>query len=292
MVSEKEFDNLLIVLGKRLDQDSLTPEGISRVEALAEIVKNQDMSTTIVAFSGGITAGQSQSEASAMVSYFHTLVTNTDIERIGAILIEDASTNTVENVQLLAKKLTESGIVSDSGRPINVTLLSNDYHLYRVFTVQRLLEQQGLLKYLVQCCQQAGLSIQLSYEPNQHVFVPYPNQSTAGRIFTLFDQLTIYRVYLQGAVAGVFSTSLAELVAEPLHIALVSLEKLEVLAQRNPTDFRLLLTQLPTIRELIEITAKITDPEKLAEPLSQLDGVLTHLNRYLDPELSDQKRYL
>lgn len=261
MVSEKEFDNLLIVLGKRLNQDTLTPEGISRVEALAEIVKNQDMSTTIVAFCGGITAGQSQSEAIAMVSHFHTLVREADIKGIGAILVEDASTNTVENIQLLAKKLTESGIVTDSSRPINVTLLSNDYHLYRVFTVQRLLNQQGLLKYLIECCKQAGLSIQLSHEPSQHVFVPYPNQSTAGRIFTLFDQLTIYRVYLQGVVAGVFSAPIAELVTEPLHIALASLEELEVLAQRYPKEFRLLLTQLPTIRELIETTAKTTDPQ-------------------------------
>ncbi|GAL32302.1 hypothetical protein JCM19240_5733 [Vibrio maritimus] len=284
MVSEKEFDNLLIVLGKRLNQDSLTPEGVSRVEALAEIVKHQNMSNTIVAFCGGITEGQSRSEAEAMLEHFQRLVTESDIQGIGAILVEDASTNTVENIQLLAKELTESGIVPPGSRPIKVTLLSNDYHLYRVFTVQRLLEQQGLLKYLVQCCQQAGLAIKLSYEPRQHVFVPYPHEEIQGRLFVLFDRLTIYRVYLQGVVAGVFSEPPSELATEPYRIALVSLDALEKQIDNSSGLFTPLYEQLPIIRELIEATVHLTDGKPLVHPLTKLDKLLTHLNRYLDPE--------
>ncbi|MGR5499932.1 YdcF family protein [Vibrio sp. DNB22_10_4] len=288
MVSEKEFDNLLIVLGKRLNQDTLTLEGESRVEALAEIVKNQDMSTTIVAFCGGITEGQSRSEAAAMLEYFQRLVTETDIQEMGAILVEDASTNTVENIQLLAKELTESGIVPPGSRPIRVTLLSNDYHLYRVFTVQRLLDQQGLLKYLVQCCQQAGLAIQLSYDPLQHVFVPYPHKETQGNLFVLFDRLTIYRVYLQGAVTGVFSEPLSELAAEPYRIALASLEALDKQVDHTSGLFTPLYEQLPTIRQFVEATVQLTEPKSLALPLAELDKLLTNLNRYLDPEQAQQ----
>lgn len=288
MVSEKEFDNLLIVLGKRLHQNTLTLEGVSRVEALAEIVKHQDLSSTIVAFCGGITAGQSRSEAAAMLEYFQRLVTEDVIQRVGAILVEDASTNTVENIQLLAKELTESGLVPAGSPPIQITLLSNDYHLYRVFTVQRLLDQQGLLKYLVQCCEQAGLAIQLSYDPNQHVFVPYPHQTSRGRIFVLLDRLTIYRVYLQGVVAGVFCESLSELVVEPLCIALSSLEELEQLADENVATLPMLSQTLMTIRKLIETTAEVTDPAVLAIPLARLDTLLTGLNRSLDPEQNDR----
>jgi hypothetical protein len=284
MVSEKEFDNLLIVLGKRLNQDTLTLEGVSRIEALADIVKHQDMSTTIVAFCGGITEGQSRSEAAAMLEHFQGLVTEIDIQGIGAILVEDASTNTVENIQLLAKELTESGIVPPGSRPIDVTLLSNDYHLYRVFTVQRLLDQQGLLKYLIQCCQQAGLAIKLSYDPHQHVFVPYPHKEAQGELFVLFDRLTIYRVYLQGAVAGVFSEPLSELVKEPYRIAQASLEALENQVDKSCGLFNALCEQLATIRELVETTAQLTDPNSLALPLAKLDELLTQLNRSLDPE--------
>jgi hypothetical protein len=284
MVSEKEFDNLLIVLGKRLNQDTLTLEGESRVEALAEIVKNQDMSTTIVAFCGGITEGQSRSEAAAMLEHFQYLVTEADIQGIGAMLVEDASTNTVENIQLLAKELTESGIVPRGSRPINVTLLSNDYHLYRVFTVQRLLDQQGLLKYLVQTCQQAGLAIDLSYDIEKHVFVSYPHQDTRGRLFVLFDRLTIYRVYLQGAVAQAFFVPLRDLVAEPYRIAMKSLEELERLVQRRSDIAVPGREELVTIRKLIEMTSTITKPEALVNPLAELDTLLTRLNRSLDPE--------
>jgi hypothetical protein len=288
MVSEKEFDNLLIVLGKRLNQDTLTLEGVSRVEALAEIVTHQDMSTTIVAFCGGITEGHARSEAAVMLEHFQGLVTETDIQGIGAIIVEDTSTNTVENIRLLAKELTESGIVAPSSRPIRVTLLSNDYHLYRVFTVQRLLDQQGLLKYLVQCCHQAGLAIQLSYDPHQHVFVPYPHKEIQGRLFVLFDRLTIYRVYLQGAVAGVFLEPLNELVTEPYRIALASLEELEKQVDINSDFFTRLYEQLPTIRELVETTVQLSEPTSLALPLAKLDKLLTNLNRYLDPEQAPQ----
>lgn len=281
---EREFDNLLIVLGKRLSQDTLTPEGASRVEALVDIVGSQNMSSTIVAFCGGITEGQSRSEASAMLAYFDTLISDVDKHGIGAILIEDASTNTVENIQLLARELVNSGLVQHGSRPINVTLLSNDYHLFRVFTIQRLMDQQGLLKYLIRCCERSGLAINLSYDSRQHVLVPYPHQDVRGRLFAQFDRLTIFRVYLEGAVAQVFSEPLSELVEGPLRIALASLVEMEILVEKDKAAFQPLNEQLPIIRRLIEMASDTSDLSLLKAYLEQLDTLLTCLNRYLDPE--------
>ena len=53
------INNLLIVLGKRLNENELTEEGISRVDALVkylvESLNLESHSSTAVAFCGGVT---------------------------------------------------------------------------------------------------------------------------------------------------------------------------------------------------------------------------------------------
>ncbi|MDN3685627.1 ElyC/SanA/YdcF family protein [Vibrio sinaloensis] len=64
------------------------------------------------------------------------------LNRPAMILLEDASTNTMENFTNVANILLEKGIRG----PVNISFVSNDYHLERLFQIQSLLDEQGLLK--------------------------------------------------------------------------------------------------------------------------------------------------
>ncbi|MEZ9546217.1 MULTISPECIES: YdcF family protein [Vibrio] len=288
------INHLLIVLGKRLNENKLTDEGISRVDALVEylaepLVEDSNQQTA-VAFCGGVTKGQTLSEADAMHQYFRKLENQREHPfSLGAILLEQYSTNTVENIQNLASEMIESGLFA-RGKSVQVTFVSNDYHLQRIFEIQSFMDEQGLLKVLVEKCSALGVELQIDRKLEAHVAVPYPHQTTQGQLFLLMDVLTMYRVYLEGVCAGAFKRDLKMVRSEPERLSLEALAKAKGLVGSSP-KFSIVESLLPVLEGCIRGTPVGTDIKKVREYLALLDTNLTLLNRYLDPESAHTHRW-
>jgi len=104
----------IICLGHKLNNDQMDLNLINRLNKTL-LLKKQD---TIIILTGGITKGNSVSEAHVMNHYLQSRKTN------NTILIEDESKTTVENIENIVKKYPE--IVNE-----NVLIVSNEYHLFR-----------------------------------------------------------------------------------------------------------------------------------------------------------------
>ncbi|MFA0439496.1 hypothetical protein BCU70_03330 [Vibrio sp. 10N.286.49.C2] len=275
------FKELVLVLGKRLNRDQLTDEGMSRVTALVNYVSTHDCSRTIVAFCGGVTHNQSVSEASAMHAAFVSLMADTQPGRVGAVLLEEKSTNTVENIEQLSRVLIESQLIARGGH-IPVRLLSNDYHLRRLVEIQKYLDAQGLLRLLKMRCESQGVCISLSYDINDHIAVPYPHKTRQGQMFLALDELTTYRVYLEGIKSQVFSKPEWSIREKPLSIAKAALQQLR-LYSTHPYDQEL-QTAIQVLNEIVDATTPGCGHDVLVKYLSTFDRQLKRLNAYLDPE--------
>ncbi|QFT12340.1 YdcF family protein [Vibrio sp. THAF190c] len=274
--------NLVVVLGKRLNKNELTAEGQGRVEAAIDYLVSRSNDEVAVAFCGGVTPGQTLSEAEVMYEYFLQLESQLESPlSIQARLLEKKSTNTMENIQNLALELIESGLF-ENGQQLNVIFVSNDYHLQRIFEIQSLMDAQGLLKVLEERCGQLGVSLNIGRDIDQHVVVPYPHTTVQGQLFLLTDSLTTYRVYLEGTVAGRFVGQEQQTRKIPAQLGLEAIDKATQLSESG--QFSLLNSLLPLLLNCIEETPVGTDKEKVREYLALLDTNLTLLNRYLDPE--------
>ncbi|OIN23885.1 YdcF family protein [Vibrio barjaei] len=287
-MKEKEFDQLIVVLGKRLNKNALTLEGVSRVEEILRHVSSNDCSSSIIAFCGGVTNGQSVSEARLMFEAFETGLSPMDNSNVGAVLLEEESTSTVENIIHLSEVLLESELLQN-GAKIEVKFVSNDYHLERMLTIQSLLDEQGLLRYLKSECQRAGLNLNISPDIQSHFSVPYPHSCVNGQLFTLLDELTTYRVYLEGVRDNVFRRPLSEVIVKPLSIAHCALAQLEVLV--SPTTHAVLYDQLPALKSAVERTSSTENISEIENDLSLFDTLLNYLNRYLDPERDESIKW-
>ncbi|PMH01723.1 YdcF family protein [Vibrio splendidus] len=288
------INHLLIVLGKRLNGNKLTDEGISRVDALVEYLAGplaeESIQKTGVVFCGGVTKGQTTSEADAMHQYFRILESQREYPfSLGAILLEQNSTNTVENIQNLASEMIESGLFT-RGQNVKVTFVSNDYHLQRIFEIQSLMDEQGLLKVLVEKCSALGVELQIDLQLEAHVAVPYPHQNTQGQLFLWMDALTTYRVYLEGVSAGTFKRDLELVRGGPERLSLESLIAVKALVEGAP-HFDIVDSLLPVLEGCIQQTSVGADIKKVREYLALLDTNLTLLNRYLDPESDHTHRW-
>ncbi len=82
-MNETEFDQLVVVLGKRLNNNALTAEGLSRVKAILQVAETTDCRKTIIAFCGGVTHGQSISEARVMYDTFQAHLPRRKAIRLG-----------------------------------------------------------------------------------------------------------------------------------------------------------------------------------------------------------------
>ncbi|GMM89781.1 YdcF family protein [Vibrio fortis] len=274
--------NLVVVLGKRLNKNELTAEGQGRVEAAIDYLVSRSHDEVAVAFCGGVTPGQTLSEAEVMYEYFLQLESQLESPlSIQARLLEKKSTNTIENIQNLALELIESGLF-ENGQQLNVIFVSNDYHLQRIFEIQSLMDAQGLLKVLEERCGQLGVSLNIERDIEQHVVVPYPHRTVQGQLFLLTDSLTTYRVYLEGTVAGRFVGQEQQTRKIPAQLGLDAIDKATQLSESG--QFSLLNSLLPLLLNCIEETPVGADKEKVREYLALLDTNLTLLNRYLDPE--------
>ncbi|MCG9639815.1 YdcF family protein [Vibrio sp. Isolate34] len=288
------INHLLIVLGKRLNGNKLTDEGISRVDALveylAELLAEESNQQTAVAFCGGVTKGQTLSEADAMHQYFRKLESEREAPFVlGAILLEQFSTNTVENIQNLASEMIKSGLFT-RGQSVKVTFISNDYHLQRIFEIQALMDEQGLLKVLIEKCSALGVELQIDRKLESHVAVPYPHQTTQGQLFLLMDVLTTYRVYLEGVSVGAFQRDLDIVREEPQRLSVEAVVKAKELVRRSSL-FGIVESLLPVLECCVQQTPVDTDIKKVREYLALLDTNLTLLNRYLDPESDHTHRW-
>ncbi|UPR36855.1 YdcF family protein [Vibrio cyclitrophicus] len=288
------INHLLIVLGKRLNENKLTDEGISRVDALvrylAEPLVEESNQQTAVAFCGGVTKGQTLSEADAMHQYFRMLEKQREHPfSLGAILLEQHSTNTVENIQNLASEMIKSGLFT-RGQSVQVTFVSNDYHLQRIFEIQSLMDEQGLLKVLIEKCSALGVELQIDRRLDAHVAVPYPHQSPQGQLFLLMDVLTTYRVYLEGVVAGSFERGLESVRQEPERLSIEALVKARGWIESSHR-FDIVNTLIPVLERCILQTPVGTDIKKVREYLALIDTNLTLLSRYLDPESDHTHRW-
>ncbi|KDN29362.1 hypothetical protein VFDL14_14365 [Vibrio fortis] len=274
--------NLVVVLGKRLNKNELTTEGQGRVEAAIDYLVSRSNDEVAIAFCGGVTPGQTLSEAEVMYEYFLQLESQRESPlSVQARLLEKKSTNTIENIHNLALELIESGLF-ENGQQLNVIFVSNDYHLQRIFEIQSLMDAQGLLKVLEERCGQLGVSLNIERDIDQHVVVPYPHTTVQGQLFLLTDSLTTYRVYLEGTVAGRFVGQEQQTRKIPAQLGLEAIDKATQLSESD--QFSLLDSLLPLLHNCIEETPVGTDKEKVREYLALLDTNLTLLNRYLDPE--------
>ncbi|EGA69464.1 hypothetical protein VISI1226_09799 [Vibrio sinaloensis DSM 21326] len=270
--------DVIIVLGKRLVCDELTAEGRSRVSALPAHLSQFNIESTVLVFCGGVTGDQTQSEAKRMLEYF-TAIAPEWLNRPAMILLENTSTNTMENFTNVANILLEKGIRG----PVNISFVSNDYHLERLFQIQSLLDEQGLLKGFQQQCHQAGLEVNISDNQRQHRLVPYPHQNRAGECFLALDELTVYRVFLQGVSLGVFERPLEEVYLEPYQIAKRALERLMSWVVEPQVR-----EEVAHLDQLVTRMHSGTDRDVVNECLPKFHTKLTALNRQLDPESSQQ----
>ncbi|EGR1737840.1 YdcF family protein [Vibrio parahaemolyticus] len=276
-----KLGNVVIVLGKRLVNNQLSAEGISRVEALAAKILEMPMENTALVFCGGKTQGQSISEADAMYAYFQTL--NTSLAKpfpTSQILLENRSLNTFENMRNAAKVLCESGLFPlPSQAAVEVILLSNAYHLERILEIQTLMDEQGLLRVLKSQCASVGLDLHISLDIQKHISVLYPHQGPQAEAFLLLDELTTYRVYLEGVKSGAFQRDLTSVRAQPLLRAKQAINQLRAL----PLEMDV-LQQIAEMKKAIEMTAFDESVATAERALEVFHPILTALNRRLDPE--------
>ncbi|ELA8061533.1 YdcF family protein [Vibrio parahaemolyticus] len=276
-----KLGNVVIVLGKRLVNNQLSAEGITRVEALAAKTREMPMENTALIFCGGKTQGQSISEADAMYAYFQPL--NTSLAKpfpTSQILLENRSLNTFENMRNAAKVLCESGLFPlPSQAAVEVILLSNAYHLERILEIQTLMDEQGLLRVLKSQCASVGLDLHISLDIQKHISVPYPHQGPLAEAFLLLDELTTYRVYLEGVKSGAFQRDLTSVRAQPLLRAKQAINQLRAL----PLEMDV-LQQIAEMKKAIEMTAFDESVATAERALEVFHPILTALNRRLDPE--------
>lgn len=267
--------NVVLVLGKRLFNNELTLEGRTRVEALHTAAKNLPLDQSAIIFCGGTTDGQMQTEAQAMFDYFKLFSKG---ELPPHIILEDRSTNTIENIQNAADKLIASQLC-ESGQELSVQFVSNEYHLKRIFEIQTLMDEQGLLRTLKTRCAESGLKLNIPMSLEAHVCVPYPHITPLGQTFLRLDELTTYRVYLEGVKSGTFTRPLEQVRQQPYHIAIAAIQELkQLLSDHNE------MKSLKLIEIAVERTSSSATRVEVIDQLRILDQCLTSLNRQFDPE--------
>ncbi|EKO3963874.1 YdcF family protein [Vibrio fluvialis] len=274
---------LILALGKRLVNNQLTLEGKSRVSALVEWLAAKRFSNPVIGFCGGCTDGQSVSEASAMADAFiqQCLKRGLNPSEMTLVLEQD-STNTIENIECMAQALIEKCIFT-TGSDIDVIFASNDYHLKRIFEIQSLMDEQGLLRVLKQRCAEHGLNLHIDSNLGHHILAPYPYCCDRAALFLLMDEITPYRVYLEGVVGGVFQRPLALVREVPFSLAENAISLAQTLCQQRGEGADVLTALFEIERTMLETTPD-APVDQVQHALRILHSHLTRLNRHFDPE--------
>lgn len=117
----------IVVLGSGLLPDgSVTPLLAHRVERGVEMWRRNPGSVLLM--SGGQGADEAQPESHAMRAYAESLGVPTE-----AILVEDKSTNTQENLKHCARLLAEK----DGDNAGRILVVTDDYHVFRALLITR-----------------------------------------------------------------------------------------------------------------------------------------------------------
>jgi len=281
--TSRNVKQVILILGKRLVDNRLTPEGVSRIAKLNHYLQSIPPKQTILVFCGGVLAGQTRSEAEALWDEFRSSSSTWQTIPQENIIIENHSINTVQNIVNASAKLTESGLC-ERGESVDVVLASNDYHLTRIIEIQKMMPEQGLLTMLVERCAQAGLNLNVPLELTNHCSARYPHDTEQGKAFLLIDELTTFRVLLEGVVRGAFTQCLSGVAREPIAMAKHALQALTKLPVMKP--YHVELSQLSD--SVIEVELALNLGEfSIAEitlVLKEFDAILTQLNRVIDPE--------
>ncbi len=119
------FDNAIIVLGQRLNDDgSLRQSCCSRIDKGIDLLLQNPSSVLIL--SGGNTNGAcEESEAKCMLKYIKRKYNNKSI-KYSNIILEEESSNTIENCLNCQKIMKERNII-----PKSIKVITSDYHVYR-----------------------------------------------------------------------------------------------------------------------------------------------------------------
>ncbi|WP_070966120.1 YdcF family protein [Vibrio sonorensis] len=274
------YNTIVMVLGKRLVDEKLTLEGQSRAELLIRASQEFNPNNTLVLISGGKAPTDEMSEAKAIYQQANA---EKSLEKFTVLLEEDSQTS-IENMKFSAELLINSGLLVTEG-VIELILLSNDYHLERIFQIQQLLNEQGLLKHLRERMKAAGLQLSLSNQLEHHLTANYPYASDRSKAFLLLDTLTIYRVFIEGTVRGAFKMPNKALGEIPYSMALESMGELTTTVRQTPC----LQTYASDIARLEKDIRSLGMLEQGVSPatltlLDQFSKRLTRLNRLLDPD--------
>jgi uncharacterized SAM-binding protein YcdF (DUF218 family) len=117
----------IVVLGSGLMPDgSVTPLLAHRVERGVEMWRRNPGSALVM--SGGKGADEAQPESHAMRAYAESLGVPAE-----AILVEDKSANTRENLRFSAQLLADK----DSGNAGRILVVTDDYHVFRALLITR-----------------------------------------------------------------------------------------------------------------------------------------------------------
>lgn len=273
----ESISDVILVLGKRLQSNQLTLEGRSRVEALPDYLQQFLLTKTALIFCGGVTQGQSVSEAALMHEYYQQLRGQEQPEP-ALTLLEDKSQTTVENIQNAARNIVDIA-THQSEKSLKVHLVSNDYHLERIFQIQKLLNEQGLLGVLIGTCQKAGIELNISDELSDHACTSYPYNNKAGEVFLSVDELTVYRVYLEGLARKAFTDVKGVRRQQPYRIAKSAIAKLNDLVKEHEY-----LQKIKVLENLVETVDGQCGSDELMMAVGRFNKELTSLNRLVDPE--------
>ncbi len=230
-----KINNIIMVLGKRLINNRLTQQGKARVEWLLQHLNQFNPEHTLIMFCGGLTHDQHISEAQAMADFFNEQLVVRDMHwPLNRWCLEDNSTSSVENFYFAAKVLTQHPDVKPDALPLHITLLSNDYHLERILSIQRYLPEQGLVRFLQMELAAHSIQAQVSLRRQDHLSVDYGYHSNQATLFLCVEQLTPFRVYLEGVLHGNIDNQNAHLGQFMLEEAKQTVQAMLMLIAENP----------------------------------------------------------
>lgn len=287
-MANEHIDQLILILGKRLVSNRLTDEGVSRVVAAVDFLKQPSSASTAVGFCGGVSANQTIPEAMALFAEFRRQSTHlTSPLCTSAFFFDITSGNTIQNMENISRELLESGLIQ-KGDSLKIRLVSSDYHLERIIKIQQQMDEQGLPRILKEKGRSLGIDVTIPYNLSSHIVAPYPYMMPLGHIYTQVDRLTIYRVYLEGIVASVFTGNLDEIRKAPYDETVQAINEIRKTISQN-SDFLgrrppVIESAVTSLEEIINKTNADTLKEDVVAHLAFYDSILTMLNQYVDPE--------
>ncbi len=95
----------------------------------------------------------------------------------------------------------------------------------------------------------------------------------------MLDELTTYRVFLEGGSNGVFIRDVFDVKAQSLRTAQVAIDKLQALPLEEAVQ-----EQIEEMKKAIAMTAFDNNLEVAKQALDRLHPILTSLNRAVDPD--------